>query len=85
MTDLSPQDGWSGVDSSIRCAQGQLHPMRGGRFHVAEPDPQSIADQLLRYTTDGDHRQAWQQAACEWAVAHDWAHVKARWVDWLGT
>lgn len=86
MTDLSPQDGWSGVDSSIACGRGTVHAMRGGRFNVAEPDPQAIADALMRYTSDaGEHRRAWQQEACQWAVAHDWAHVKDRWVDWLGT
>ncbi len=86
MTDLSPQDEWSGVDSSIRASKGQVHVMRGGKFHVAEPDPRSIAEQVTRYTSDdGEHRHAWQQAASEWAVAGSWGNVKDRWLDWLGT
>ena len=86
MTDLSPQDEWSGVDSSINASKGQVHVMRGGKFHVAEPNPRSIAEALLRYTSDdGEHRHAWQQAASEWAVAGSWGNVKDRWLDWLGT
>lgn len=84
MSSLAPQTGWSGVDSSIVCGSGRPVQMRGGRFRVAEPRPQSIAERLRAYTSDqGETRRAWQEAACEWAVEGDWAHVRPLWDAWL--
>lgn len=84
MSDLDPQDGWSGVDSSIRCGRGHVVPMRGGRFRVAHPDPRSLAQRVWAYTQDdGAVRGRWQLQAVAWALAGSWPHVSDDWTRWL--
>lgn len=84
MTDVAPQDGWDGVDSSISCVGGRVHSMRGGQFTVHEPDPRSIATCLAAYTGDGGQsRHGWRARAMKWAVANRWDAVKPLWDEWL--
>lgn len=84
MTNVDPQDSWGGVDSSISCNGGTVHAMRGGRFTVHDPDPQSIAGRLAAYVHESvGVRPVWQQRAMQWAVANRWDAVRPAWEAWL--
>lgn len=83
MSAVPPQDGWPGVDASIVCGRGQVHPMRGGRFTVHQPDPRSLAQRLLTYTSEPEVRARWQTEAMAWAWDNRWEMVEPEWRAWL--
>lgn len=83
MPDLSPQNTWSGVATFPVGSAHHVEPMRGGRFHVHEPDPDALAGMLDACTAKPSLRAVWSDRAREWAESLSWPHVRRVWETWL--
>lgn len=85
MSNVDPQDQWTGVDSSVKVRRGSVARMQGGRFRVADPVAESVAERLACFTSDdGTHRGRWQQEALGWAGGLAWPAVRDQWESWFG-
>lgn len=83
MPDLSPQNTWAGVSTFPTLPAHHVESMRGGRFHVYEPDPSVLADVLEAFTTKPTLRAVRGDEARQWAESLSWPNVRQAWHDWL--